>query len=552
MRFSEKIWIPERVPCPKLPGKHIDARESPFLQQAKKDTTMKPASMLIFLILTMTGSEAMTAEQSATVPFLHNGITAHRGNSAELPENTIAAFQGGIDAEADWLEMDIFRTKDGKLVVTHDRTTKRVGDKSLVVPDSTYEELLTVDVAADFRKRNNKSIQEVPKHTIPLLEDVLRLVMTQQKTRVSIQPKMACVAEAIAIVKKLKAESWVGFNDGNLDYMTEVKRLAPEIPVFWDRGQSDIDSDLQIANEHGFESLVLHHRSVTKEKVDQIHAAGLEAGAWTVNDRETILWMLALGVDRIYTDDPRLLLRLFDARRFHSVPCEGTYSRHLQGVCTNDRDAIYWPFTDVLIKTDLDGNVVKQIPVANHHGDLCHVDGKLYVAVNLGQFNQPAGRADSWVYVYDADTLEELARHETQEVVHGAGGMACHDGRFMVVGGLPPGTDENYLYEYDKSFRFVKRHVLASGYTLMGIQTAAFAEGHWWLGCYGKPPVLLKADESFQLVGNWQFNGSVGVVSLADGRFLIGESKRINGKGYTGAVKIALPDGKTGFRTHTP
>ncbi len=510
-------------------------------------------SIQLAVAMLVIGWGVVRAESSADASFLCNGVTAHRGNSVEFPENTIAAFQGGIDAAADWLELDIYRTKDGQIVVIHDLTTMRVGDKSLAVADSTYEELLTVDVATEFRRRGSKSLQEVPKHTVPLLEDVLRLVMTQRKTRVSLQPKMPCVADAVAIVKKLKAESWVGFNDGNLDYMAEVKRLAPELPVFWDRGQSDVDIDLQIAKKHGFESLVLHHAAVTKEKVDKIHQAGCEAGAWTVNDRKTMLDMLNLGVDRIYTDDPRLLLRLLVARRFKSVQCEGTYPRHLQGLCTNDRDAIYWSFTDVLLKTGLDGKIVKQVPVANHHGDLCHVDGKLYVALNLGQFNQPAGKADSWVYVYDADTLEELARHETQEVVHGAGGIAYHDGRFIVVGGLPPGTDENYLYEYDQSFRFVKRHVLASGYTLMGIQTAAYAEGYWWFGCYGKPSVLLKADESFQLVGNWQFNSSVGIVCLADGRFLIGESKHTNGKGYSGALKIALPNNKTGFqRIDTP
>lgn len=498
-------------------------------------------------ILAVVGGDVRTAT-AADGTFLNNGVTAHRGDSIEFPENTMEAFQGGIDAGADWLELDIYRTKDGKIVVIHDATTKRVGDKDLVVAESTYEGLLTVDVAADFRRQKNKSIQEVPKHTIPLLEDVLRLVMTQRKTRVSIQPKMPCVAEAIAIIKDAKAEAWAGFNDGSLEFMSEVKRLAPAIPVFWDRGPSNVESDLKIAREHGFESLVLHRWTVTREKVDKIHAAGLEAGAWTVNDRETMLKMLGLGIDRMYTDDPRLLLELLDARRFRSVSCEGAYRGHLQGVCTNDRDAIYWSFTDVLVKSDLDGKVIKKIPVASHHGDLCHVNGKVYVAVNLGQFNQPAGKANSWVYVYDGDTLAELARHETQEVVHGAGGMAWHDGRFMLVGGLPPGTDENYVYEYDENFAFQKRHILASGYTLMGIQTAAFAEGAWWFGCYGRPQVLLKADENFQVVGTWQFDCSLGVVGLADGRFLIAAGGKEAGKGHTGRVAVALPDADKGFR----
>jgi len=127
---------------------------------------------------------------------------------------------------------------------------------------------------------------------------------------------------------------------------------------------------------------------------------------------------------------------------FKNITCEGTYSKHLQGICTDDKDSIFWCFTDVLVKTDQEGRVVKKIPVASHHGDLCHHDGKVYVAVNLGQFNSPDGKANSWVYVYRAADLSEVARHRTPEVIYGAGGMAYHDRRFIVIGGLPIGVEE--------------------------------------------------------------------------------------------------------------
>ena len=183
---------------------------------------------------------------------------------ASFPRTRSLHSRAAIDVGADWIELDIFRTKDGQLVVTHDRTTKRVGDQDLVVAESTYEELAKVDVATDFRRRTGKTVDECPPQRIPLLKDVLRLVMKQDRTRVSIQPKMDCVADAVALVKSMKAERWVGFNDGNLEYMAEVKRLAPEIPVFWDRGKdTNIDDDIAIAKKHGFEALVVHHEGVT-------------------------------------------------------------------------------------------------------------------------------------------------------------------------------------------------------------------------------------------------------------------------------------------------
>ncbi|MFA6562253.1 MAG: glycerophosphodiester phosphodiesterase [Verrucomicrobiia bacterium] len=477
---------------------------------------------------------------------------AHRGNSGDCPENTLAAFQSGIAAGADWIELDVHRTRDGKLVVSHDRITWRVGSRSLVVPESTYEQLRKVDVAADFRRRHGKSLAQCPPQRMPLMEDVLRLVMAQHQTRASIQPKTNCVAEVVAVVRHLGAEAWVGFNDGNVNYMAEAKRLAPTIPVFWDRGESDIAADIRTAKQHGFETLVLNERAVTPQKVAQLKQAGLGVGVWTVNDPAAWEQFLAMGVERIYTDHPRRLLAHKAGRAFRDAACEGGYRCHLQGICTDGRGVIYWSWTDALVKTDLQGRVLKRLPAVRHYGDLCFHDGKVFVAVNLGEFNKPTGSADSWVYVFDGDSLTELARHPVREVVHGAGGIAYRDSRFIVVGGLPPSVDRNYLYEYDERFRFRKRHVFDSGYTLMGIQTAAWANGSWWFGCYGNPRMLLRANTAFRLTGKWDFDASMGIVGLPDGRFLIGQSTPIKGVGHKGRVFIAREDNEKGMTPVLP
>lgn len=59
----------------------------------------------------------------------------------------------------------------------------------------------------------------------------------------------------------------------------------------------------------------LHHSVITDEKVQKIHGAGMEAGAWTVNDEATLRRLLELQIDRIYTDFPRRLLRVKRTRR---------------------------------------------------------------------------------------------------------------------------------------------------------------------------------------------------------------------------------------------
>src|SRR5690606_3953569 len=87
------------------------------------------------------------------------GVTAHRGNSWDFPENTIPAFESAIKLGVDWAELDIHRTRDGKLVVIHDKSTGRVGDKNLEVARSTYEELLSVDVATEFRTAKGRTAE---------------------------------------------------------------------------------------------------------------------------------------------------------------------------------------------------------------------------------------------------------------------------------------------------------------------------------------------------------------------------------------------------------
>lgn len=235
-----------------------------------------------------------------------------------------------------------------------------------------------------------------------------------------------------------------------------------------------------------------------------------------------------------------------DSRLPERIDCEGTYPKHLQGVAT-DGKAIYWSWTTSLVKTNFSGKIIKSVPADDHQGDLCVVGGKVYVAVNLGKFNQHPGKAISLVYVYDSTNLNILEKHPVPEVVHGAGAIAEQNGKFIIAGGLPPDLDENYLYEYDKDFRFIQRHTLASGYTKLGIQTATYSKGAWWFGCYGSPEVVLRADRKFQLTGRWEFKASVGLEGMGDGRFLLGRNVRRE-KGYHGWVEFGREDKETGLR----
>ncbi|MDR2439920.1 MAG: glycerophosphodiester phosphodiesterase [Planctomycetaceae bacterium] len=260
--------------------------------------------LILSAVLTLNSVHSVQAEGTA-----ENGVTAHRGNSGEYPENTLAAFESAILLGADWIELDVLRTKDGYVVVNHDSSTKNVSGVDLHIGNSTLEELQKLDMAAGFRKSNKLTETTCPPCRILLLEDAIRLILKYKKAKVSIQPKNKCVDESIEIIRKLDAVSWVGFNDGNLQYMMRVKELEPTIPVFWDKLNFNPD-DIETAKKYGFETLVIYCEQLTPEQVKLVKTSGLKIGVWTVNHPALMKKFLQWGIDRIYTDIPRLLISL--------------------------------------------------------------------------------------------------------------------------------------------------------------------------------------------------------------------------------------------------
>lgn len=276
-------------------------------------TKNKPFSGCILAIAAMLLNAPLQAAEPATANAItQNGVTAHRGYSGRFVENTLEAFREAIALGVDWIECDIFLTGDGKIVVTHDGNMLRVSGVDAVIADHSYEYLRGLDVAVGFREARNISEIQQSSQIMPLLADLLAYVKQQTTTRLSIQPKDGSTAAAIELIQSMDAQPWVGFNDGNLEKMSTVKRLAPEIPVFWDRlNIEDVDSDIEIALDRGFESLVYNRRLITDEAIQKVHEANLEFGVWTVNDAEEMRRFIGQGVDRLYTDFPDIALRLF-------------------------------------------------------------------------------------------------------------------------------------------------------------------------------------------------------------------------------------------------
>src|SRR5262245_53293376 len=116
----------------------------------------------------------MTAVSRATE------IIAHRGASADAPENTAAAFKLAVEGGADAFEGDYYLTKDGKIICIHDNNTKRTTGVDGKVPQMTLAELRKLDAGS---WKGSKFGGE----KLPTLSEALALVPAGKKTFVEIK-----------------------------------------------------------------------------------------------------------------------------------------------------------------------------------------------------------------------------------------------------------------------------------------------------------------------------------------------------------------------------
>jgi glycerophosphoryl diester phosphodiesterase len=232
-------------------------------------------------------------------------IIGHRGASYIAPENTVASVMLGWEKDAD-VEVDVYLTKDKKIVVIHDENTKRTAVTDVNVAESTSEELRKLDVGS-FKS------EEYAGEKIPFLADVVETIPPGRKLFVELK----CGKEILPYLREILAQSGkmsriviIGFG---LETVAMSKEMI-DVPTYWLRGTGKtkdteewIPHDpqlVQTAKDEGLDGLDVHYAGVTKEFADAVKAAGLKLYVWTVDEPEEAIRLVRLGVDGITTNRP--------------------------------------------------------------------------------------------------------------------------------------------------------------------------------------------------------------------------------------------------------
>ena len=233
-------------------------------------------------------------------------IIGHRGASFDAPENTVVAFNLSWAQKADASELDVHLTKDGKIVVIHDKDTKRVAGVDKNVADLMLAEVRMLDVG---KWKGAKFAGE----KIPTLEEMLATVPVGKRVFVEVKTGPEIVPELDRVLKasKLKPEQTpvISFN---AQVIAQIKKSRPDLAAYWivnmkPKGKGSPTADELIAKAKSIKADGLDLSvapALDKAFADKVKNAGLKLYVWTVNDAAVARRMAEVGVDGITTDRP--------------------------------------------------------------------------------------------------------------------------------------------------------------------------------------------------------------------------------------------------------
>ena len=248
-------------------------------------------------------------------------LYAHRGAAAEEPENTLESFERATSYGVDALEMDLHRTLDGKIVVSHDPDGERCCGVAKMIRDTHWSEVRKWDAGRSLVDAGGQRDFRGRGYRIPRLEEILEAFPDHLINLDLKQKKPSMVGALMRILREARAEERVilaSFSQATLLHLRTAGYRGPtasgpfELAVAL-YGSPALTRRLplrghaaQIPERHGRFELA------TRDAIDKLHACGLRVDFWTINDPERARELIELGADGIMTDDPKRLAPIFE------------------------------------------------------------------------------------------------------------------------------------------------------------------------------------------------------------------------------------------------
>jgi len=232
-----------------------------------------------------------------------NMFIAHRGASYLAPENTVASAKLAWKLGADAVEIDIHLAKDNRVMVIHDKDTKRTcsGKKNLVIAKTPSVVIRDLD-AGSWKGEAFKG------EKIPYLSEIIETIPEGKTLVVEIK----CGVEVIPALQRCTEKSGktdqLVFISFNWNTIVAVQKVFPENKCYWlSASKIGLNGRMKEAEEVGLAGVNLNHSIIDKEVMKTAKTLGLEVLTWTVDDPQEAKRLIELGVSGITTNRPKWL-----------------------------------------------------------------------------------------------------------------------------------------------------------------------------------------------------------------------------------------------------
>ncbi len=217
-------------------------------------------------------------------------LVGHRGNPAKELENTLESVESAIRSGAHIVEVDIQRTKDGVLLLSHDENLERVYGKNVNIRESTWEELRGI-------KKGN--------YRLARLEEVIDLVNGRVGLFLEVKNPQD-TEDIIKLLEDKKASDWSVIISFHPEAVEKARGKITTGLVY-----SKPPGMIPEAKKLGCSLVLPKYTLATQKAIDFAHRLKLKVVAWTVNDIQKAKELLERGVDGIATDNVEMLRNYF-------------------------------------------------------------------------------------------------------------------------------------------------------------------------------------------------------------------------------------------------
>ena len=244
----------------------------------------------------------LTLSSSAFAALKFNGkkeikAVAHRGYSAQAPENTLAAFRLAGEKGYYGCEFDIHPTKDKVWVVNHNDTVDKMTNGSGKITDMTFEEISKLKIDA------GNNLKTYPNEKIPTFEETLD-TCEKYSLHPVIEVKGGQPEDMESIAEILKART---FSNGytiisfTWELLAPLRKLLPEAEI-WMLANEVMPSHIKFCKEHKIDGISFNYMTNPSLSIAFFRLTGLKLIAWTVDDVTSARKLAALGVGAITTN----------------------------------------------------------------------------------------------------------------------------------------------------------------------------------------------------------------------------------------------------------